>query len=248
MPTAENVVKLNPLTGLYSGNVPPKKTNEVTANANADTPKTWLIRADHFQFATNCPIPITELYIGDETTPQKGSPLNIKPMQETGLTSKQTLKIIYKATNKNVLDSTWTVVPVKNNVPTALWGTGDPKKLSNGTQLVENQFGGFNVTVPPPSLGAGTGEISIREDLQYDPLPPGKNPLGLGQSPVGPIPTQSDTTIANIGQIMSTGIKNKRDAIYQSFRALNLEDLNNGDLTNLSTNAGALFTNEPLLI
>jgi hypothetical protein len=102
--------------------------------------------------------------------------------------------------------------------------------------------------VPAPILGAGTGDINILEDLQYDPLSPGVNPLQNGLSPQGPVPQASDDTIACIAQIMSANVQSQRSDIFNTFSQLGLQGLTNGDLSSLATNAGALFTNEPLLI
>lgn len=254
LPAAGSVVKIVPVTGLMNGPVPtngstPLHTrNAVAANAAKDNgdDKPWIVRSDHFQFTTNSSVPLTELYIGNDTSPvKKGDALNIKPMQATGLTAKKTLAIISKETGKNVLDKSWGIEETTGNVPNALWGTGSNKELPTGGDLIKNQLAGFNITVPPPQIGSSTGAINIQDDLQYDPLTPGINPLTLGLDPQGPVPIASDTTIAVIEKIMS--VKTERDKIYGSFAGLQLNGLDNGDLTNLANRAGAIFVNEPLL-
>ena len=97
-------------------------------------------------------------------------------------------------------------------------------------------------------LGAGTGDISIKEDLQYDPLTPGVNPLQLGTSPRGPMPESSDETISDIESIMTSPVTTQRDAIFNTFTLLGSEGLTNGDLSALAANAGSVFVDEPLLI
>lgn len=251
LPAAADVVKIVPLTGLMNGPVSPDQANRsrsvrTMAAATKKDDQPWVVRSDNFQFTTNSSVPLTELYIGKDTTPvSKGSVLNIKPMQATGLTSKKTLSIISKETGKNVLDKTWGIEAMTGNVPNALWGTGSSKVLPKDGDLVKDQLSGFRITVPPPALGSGTGDISIQNDLQFDPLPPGKNPLQLGLDPQGPVPVASDTTIADIEKIMS--LKEQRDKIYNTFTLLHLEGLENGDLTALGQHAGAIFVNEPLL-
>lgn len=255
LPTPENVVKIVPLTGLLSGQAPATDSGlanvpGVLAPAVAPAePATWIVRADNFQFTTNSSVPLSELYIEGNTTPvKKGSALNIKPMEATQLTSQKTLSIVSKETGQNVLDSSWNIEFITGDVPSALWGTGSNRKLPSGDYLISDQLAGFRIQVPSPVLGTGTGDISIQNDLQYDPLSPGVIPLQLGLNPQGPVPVISSETIAEIEQIMSTTVKGQRDNIFNTFSQLGLEGLTNGDLTHLADKAGALFSNEPLLI
>lgn len=255
LPTPENVVKIVPLSGLLSGQAPSADTGNAlvpgmaAAPVSSTEPAPWIVRADSFQFTTNSSIPISELYVDGNPNPvKKGSELNIKPMEATKLTSKKTLSIINKETGKNVLDSTWNIEFLSGNVPSALWGTGSNRKLPSGDYLIADQLAGFRIKVPSPSLGTGTGDINIQEDLQYDPLSPGVNPLQLGLSPQGPVPAVSDQTISDIEQIMSESIKTQRDNVFDTFAKLGLDGLTNGNLTHLAANAGALFSDEPLLI
>jgi hypothetical protein len=169
-------------------------------------------------------------------------------MEATQLTSKKILSVVSKETGKNVLDSSWKIEFITGNVPSALWGTGSNRKLPSGDYLIADQLAGFRIQVPSPILGSGTGDISIQEDLQYDPLTPGVNPLQLGLNPEGPRPVMSNETIADIEQIMSASVKGQRDSVFDTFSQLGLEGLTNGDLTHLADKAGALFSNEPLLI
>jgi hypothetical protein len=242
LPAPADVVKIVPVTGLLSGQPLP------TSSAPA-TPPTWMVRADSFQFTTTCSVPLTELYIAGNSSPVKtGSPLNIQPMEATQLTSSKTLSIISKDTGQNVLDNTWNISFLTASLPVSLWGTGSNTTLPTGDQLLTGQLTGFQIQVPLPVLGAGTGDINIRDDLQYDPLLPGVSPLQTGQTPQGPVPAASNNTIACIEQIMSTNVQSQRDDIFNTFSQLGLQGLTNGDLSNLAANAGALFTNEPLLI
>lgn len=247
LPAPNDVVKITLLKGLLEGPVPADSGDGLTVSSDAQ--QIWVVRADSFQFTTNSSVPLSELCIGTDTTPVKtGSPLNIKPMQSTGLSAKKTLAIVSKETGNNVLNSTWDIEFINSNVPSALWGTGSSKELPSGPQLVANQLTGFQIKVPSPSLGSGTGDINIKEDLQYDPLTPGVSPLKLGLDAQGPVPAASDATIADIEQIMSVSIKSQRDGIYKTFEALGLDGLTNADLTGLAQNTGALFVDEPLLI
>jgi hypothetical protein len=251
LPAPGDVVKIVPLTGLMNGPVAPDKANgsgvrKAMALKDGKDDKPWIVRSDSFQFTTSSSVPLTELYIDGDATPVKtGGALNIKPMQATGLTSKKTLSIISKETGINVLDDTWSIDTVAGSVPNALWGTGSSRELPKDGDLVKGQLSGFMIKVPPPVIGSGTGDISIGNDLQYDPLPPGANPLQLGLDPQGPVPVASDATIADIEQIMS--VSGQRDQVFGSFAPLGLGGLENGDLTEFGKKAGAIFVNEPLL-
>jgi hypothetical protein len=254
LPAAADVVKIVPLAGLMNGPVSPneaslcrpRKQMAPTPENNDSDEKPWIVRSDNFQFTTSSSVPLTELFIGSDTVPVKtGTALNIKPMQATGLTAKKTVTIISKETGKNVLDKSWGIEETTGNVPNALWGTGSNKELPKDGDLIKNQLAGFKIKVPPPQIGSGTGAVNIKDDLQYDPLTPGKNPLQLGLDPQGPVPIASDTTIAAIEKIMS--VKADRDKIYNSFTGLQLNGLENGDLTAFGNKAGAIFVNEPLL-
>ncbi len=254
LPAPESVVKIQPVTGLQVGAVSSTFDNQQTAMALAGTTadastKTWVVRAADFQFATESSVPLTELYIGTEETPvKKGDEINIKPMQETGLTVKKTLTIVSEETGENVLDNTWNIEFVTNNVPSALWGKGSCREFPSGSQLVTNQLVGFKIKVPSPTLGDGTGDINIKDDLQYATLKTGLNPLKLGLDSQGPIPEASDQTIADIEKIMSASVKTERDAIYNTFGNLGLNGLTNDNLTNLAEKANIQFVDEPLLI
>jgi len=253
LPKKEDVVKINAIAGLApvlvssGSSTDDNSTDDNTVNNAANS--TWVVRKDNFQFITHSAVPLSELWVEGQSKPlKKGNPLNIKPMTLTGLSSKQTVSIINKETNTNILDDTWEVDSVTNNVPRALWGTGSNRVLSSGKQLIANQLSGFKIKVPPPSLGQGTGDINIEETLKYDLLRPGVSPLQLGIDPQGPIPVASTETIADIEKVMAVSIKEQRDQLFASLTTLGIEGLSNGDLTALAQNAGAVFADEPLLI
>ncbi|MEL6606916.1 MAG: DUF6603 domain-containing protein [Bacteroidota bacterium] len=246
LPAPENALKIIPKAGLSSGQVPAAQPQALQAKSG-DVAAPWIVRADSFEFTTQSTIPLTKLYVEGEQEPsKKGSPLNIKPMEATGLTSQNHLSINSKGAS--VLDDSWEIDFVTSNVPSALWGTGSNTALSNEPQLVSDQLAGFRIKVPAPVLGQGTGDISIKDNLQYDPLKSGTCPLQLDPAAQGLVPTASQGTIAEIEQIMSSSVEAQRGNTYTALATLGMEDLQNGDLTNLANNAGALFSDEPLLI
>lgn len=244
LPAAENVVKHQVVTGLLAGAAPASGEGSQTTSTS-DQP--WVVRADAFEFTSEASIPLTELYIaGDDSFNKDGSGLNIKPMQETDLTSTMTLSIISEETQDDVLNDSWYIEYLYKSLPSALWGTGSSTELPDGDQLIADQLTGFRIKVPPPTLGASTGDIDLKW-LQYDPLDPGICPLTLNLDPQGEQPSTSEQTIDEIEQIMSKAILAERDAIYGSFESLGLTGLNNASLNDLATHANALFVDEPLL-
>lgn len=249
LPAGGSAVKINPVSGLAPLPATAKEADGGQQDAADAAPAIWTVRSHNFRFTTQAVNPVTQLYLGDDTTPYKtGDPLNIKPMELTGLTSKQTVTIIDEESGQNVLGDNWTVTHQSGNLPSALWGTGKNTVLSSGSQLVGDQLTGFVIQVPDPTLGQGTGDISIADDLQYDPLTPGTNPLQLGLAPQGPAPQAGDATVADIENIAQDPAKSGRNALFGALTALGAQGLENDDLTNLGKNAGTLYADEPLLV
>lgn len=245
LPAASSAVKIVPQTGLFAM---PGDGTAAPAEKAAEAAPVWVVRKDNFRFTTTSIMPLTQLRIDGGTPVKTGDAVNIKPMGKTGLTSFGDARIVSRETGRNVLDSTWTVAANTAGVPAALWGTGSNTAVPKaGESLIAGQMVGFDITVPAPVLGAGTGDINIKDDLQYTILDPGPNPLRLGLSPSGPVPALSDETIADVETIMDGGVVKARDALYQSFAGLGITGLANGSLTGLAKNAGSVFADEPML-
>lgn len=234
LPTKENIVKYLPVKGLHT----------TSKNSGADT---WVVRPDHFVFDMSSVIPVTEI-TNAGTSVAHGSKLNIKPMQETELTATNNISIISEETGKDILkDKLWTIEPRKTNVPSALWGTGSNTALSSGDSLITDQLTGCRVTAPMPHLGPIVGPVD-QTVLEYDPLSPGSNPLRTGLPSTGPVARKSVHTISLIAQTMSPTVLSKRNAVAEALSAFGLEQVTNGKLPKMATNAGKLFVNEPLVI
>ncbi len=252
LPTPDKVVSVVAARGLQAE--PPKESSpQIEDRSGIDEPVEealpWLVRADAFEFTADSKVPLTHLYIGDGADPfATGSQLNIKPMGAEDKTSRTTLKVISEATQENVLTADWPVEATRNAVPVALWGTGPNNELPEGNGLLPDQLAGFRIKLPQAKLGAGTGAINVRDDLQYDWLPPGPNPFKVGLPPVGPVPRQSDQAISNITHIMDQPVLDARDALHSTFAELGLSPVENGSLNDLAARAGELFVNEPLEI
>ena len=249
MPPPDNVVSITAAAGMQAA-APVASEARASAARQASAPpeQAWLVHADAFTFTADCKIPLTELFVGDETTPfASGSPINIKPMQAQG-SSFTRLAVIDQASQKNVLDASWTIEARSGDVPFALWGAGKNGVLPAGSGLVSDQLTGLLIKVPPAQLGPGTGAIDVDKDLQYDPLAPGANPLRPGLPPVGPVPRISTSTVADIGKIMDKAVLDARDALHATFAELALPEVANGSLAEMQKKAGALFVDEPLEI
>lgn len=254
LPAATDAVKFTAVKGLTAGAQPSSQSmmrKGLHGNSSAG-PQTgpWLVRADRFQFVTDAAVPVSELYIGKQssTAVQTGSKVNIRPMQQTELTSTHRVYVqLADGTEIDMLDPQhpWSWAVNAKNVPNALWGTGDCSSLSDGSnQLVAGQYAGMVFTAPDPTIGYTPG-VATLQNLETDPLPPGVNPLVTGQAASGPIPQQSTATIAQVAQISQaqTG-RNEIAAVLQSLGIT----VTNDNPVNLGTNAGALFSDEPMLI
>ncbi len=250
LPAPGNLVKLQPLTGLAP---PPGQATAADQTAASEAaadqtaaPPPWTVRSAAFRFTTESAIPITQLYLGDSKTPLKtGDAVNIKPMARTGLVVRQTISIVNHETGDDVLDNNWRIDFTTRNVPDALWGVGSNTALSDD-RLIADQLSGFDIAPPPPTLGPGAGVMNS-QDLAYDPLPPGVNPLKLGTPPTGPIPQRSAESLAEIKQIMRPATKARRDGLFDILTALGMTELTNGDLTAMAADADFLFVDQPLL-
>jgi hypothetical protein len=249
LPPPGNVVSITAAAGMQAAApVASQARARAAGQASAPPEQPWLVHADAFTFTADCKIPLTKLFVGDDTTPfASGSQINIKPMQTQG-SSFTHLTVIDQASQKNVLDKTWAVEARSGDVPVALWGAGKNGVLPLGSGLVPDQLTGLLIKVPPAKLGPGTGAIDINKDLQYDPLPPGTNPLRAGLPPVGPVPRISTSAVADIGKIMDQAVLDARNALHATFAELALPEVANGSLAEMQKRAGALFVDEPLEI
>jgi hypothetical protein len=240
LPPASDIVKIFPVTGLA-----PNGQTDINSN------DPWVARPSGFTFTTMSSVPNSQLQLGSAGTSFKsGDLVNIRPMQKTGLTSTQKLVITCNGTEINPVTNGWTITELTQNVAKALWGTGNQNQMPSGVdQLVPNQLVGFTVTAPADPAASSPGPVN-EQYLAYTLLNPlGTLPIGPGRPAQGPVAQTSTTTIALIeSEIASTAITTARGNLFSSLVNLGINPATNGDMTVYAAAAGALFTDEPLLI
>ncbi len=242
LPASQDMVKIVPGDGLAANG---------SADLNSGEP--WVARPARFQFSTASAVPSSALKIGSSKELYKeGDSINIRPMQQQDLASVQTLTLMRDSHEiKDPGANGWTIEPVTQNVAKALWGTGPQNQIDQGDdQLVPNQLVGFNVLAPLPKIGYSPGTIKVEQNISYFLLSPtGVLPIQPGESPQGPAAQTSDQTIAIIEQtIAAETYVTARTDLFASLKGLGVDPLTNGDMTDYSKDAGALFAAEPMLI
>jgi hypothetical protein len=252
LPSGADVVKMTPVSGLTASPTAIQPAQAKGLAAAASGPDSWLVRSDGFSFTTRSAIPTTNLFVGSKSTQpyQTGDTVDIRPMQLQGLTSSQRLSVTLDGTEFDPVAAGWTVDTPTASVPKALWGSGDGSRLDPGDeQLVTDQYLGFSLQAPPPSLGWSGGPIDVAANLEYDPLTPsGVIPVVSGLSPSGDVPVAGRNTILTIANEIATSGKTSRDALYAALVGLGVEPGANGPLDGFAAQAGTLFTDEPLLV
>jgi hypothetical protein len=228
-------------------------TPVITTGAAAPAP--WLVRSEGFSFTMRSAMPSSKLILGDATTAfATGAAINIRPMQQAGLTvtTQVTVSLTSGASPVTVDLSAagWTVTALTASVPKALWGTGVLGTLDPGNdQLVTGQLTGLTVQAPVPMPGGwATGQVPVASTIGFDPLPPGPLPVQAGAGPAGDVPTAGQATVAVIASQLATTAAAARDQLYQALTAVGAAPATNGPLTGLAAQAGALFADEPLLV
>jgi hypothetical protein len=221
-------------------------------------PAAWLVRSEGFSFTVRSAVPSTQVFLGMPASPSATpwatfSTINIRPMQQGGLTVTQsaTLTLITGTTSAvvDLIGTHWTVTPMTSNVPKALWGTGDGGSLDPGNdQLVTGQLTGLVLTAPPAQAGWTAGQIPVASTLGLDPLPPGQLPLQASAAAAGDVPVAGQTSVAVIASQIAAAGATARDQLYQALTGLGLAPAANDPLTGLAAQAGALFADQPLLV
>lgn len=254
LPEKQDVVKITPVTGLAPK---PVKTDAAAVlsrtDGTEDNNEKWLVRPDKLEFTTDSKVPCYRLYVGEKSEShfrENNDKINIRPMGKTGLVSSQRVFVKREANDGNweevdMQNKKWTIEASVVNVANSLWGTDSVASLSPGDdQLIKDQYTGFKLSAPSPTLSQGPGNIS-KEDLGYAPLKPGENPLQSGLLPRGPIPEKNAQAAEDIRNIMGE-VKNKRDALHDALGNIGTNPVSNDDLSVLAEKAGAYFTNAPL--
>lgn len=241
---AGDLIKIIAVDGLQPG---------MQSDTSSGTP--WNIGKGRLTFTTISSVPNSSLEVQGASAALNAAAavtlINIRPMQEQGITSVQSLSMTRDGQPVNLEAEGWTLTPVTQNVGKALWGTGPQQQMDKGDeQLVPNQLVGWNVEAPLPELGSSPGEINVGGSLDVDVLQPeGALPLVPGTSPHGFIAVTSPNTISLIGsQIATTTAEGQRTALFNQLVNLGVNPITNGSMQLFADNADSLFALEPLLI
>lgn len=239
LPDNEEIIKIVPVVGLQANS---------SANLNSGEP--WLVRSFSFAFSITSAIPCSELMLGNRIL-ASGDNINIRPMQVQSLNSEQSLTIRFNGTALDLSDGAWTITPVTQNVPKALWGTGTQNQLDPGdAQLLPGQLVGFDVITPGATTGDSPGPIDVETNLRFDELTPaGILPLIPNAPEVGPIAQLDDNTIAVIeDQIADESHTAARTLLFEQLVALGINPLTNEDMTMYAEVAASIFVAEPMIV
>ena len=240
LPPARDIVKIFPISGLAAN-------GETDMNSGAP----WVARPSGFTFSTTSSVPSSELRVGSSADVfRSGRALDIRPMQQTGLTSIQKLVVKRDGAEIDLAAEGWTVTEISQSGAKALWGTGPQNQMDQGTaQLVPDQLVGFTVSAPLDPASSTPGPVND-DYLAHTVLAPlGTLPIGPGRAPQGPVAAAANDTIAIIeAEIASETVTAARTALFGALVGLGIDAGTNGAMTAYAQAAGALFTDEPLLI
>jgi hypothetical protein len=265
LPPTTDVCKITAGTGL----------NKTLDDPEVKGKKIWLVRATGFTFSTEAAIPSSQIVYGkaeqrltvdsisseplfdaNDAVPT-GFTVNIRPMNQKGITSTHSISIQNISEGSAVDVASWQPQLQYRNVPESLWG--EPLLDTNGkfTQLpqqatastVNNAPIGSQLQLPAPQYGPATGIIPLKE-LAYEPISSvdGQTPLEVSVSPSPDfLPAFNTTTVKDIEGIMDNAIKLSRDAIYQVLNGAKIYQGPNGTLDKLVQDAQHEFSDSPLL-
>ncbi len=248
LPHRSDVVKLTALAGLAVG---PTTAAAVPADgAGYDGP--WLVRGSAFSFSTRSALPITELYVGSQSTRplHTGDRLDIRPLHRSGLTSRQRLTLTLHGTERDQLADGWTIEPLTADVPKALWGKPDGPPLDPGdAQLVTGQQSGLVLRAPAPVLGWTGGGIDVAGCMGFRQLAiSGVTPIAASDPPSGDLLVAGRNAVELIEHDLAASGAVRRDALFAALAELGVSPATNGPLTRYAAVLGHLFTDEPLLV
>ncbi|MFD7598424.1 DUF6603 domain-containing protein [Kitasatospora sp. NPDC059812] len=210
LPPKQQAVQANPVAGLSWKPTAPSSLARVGDDGTDTGP--WYASTHGFSFVTSSAVPASKVLFGGAAVTPDEDPLHIRPMQQGDLTSTHSVTITKDG--QEVDHSTWSVEPVRSNVPQSLWGPGESSL--NGTGLLPGRLTGLTVTVPAPAFN---GQLTVAPGvLDLDPLlPQGALPLDAGAAAVGPVAQTSAQTVAAITSadtgIAAPSTATKREAL-----------------------------------
>ncbi|CAM5666509.1 hypothetical protein KAURM247S_03976 [Kitasatospora aureofaciens] len=213
----------------------------------------WLVSSAGFDFNVESAVPITEMYLDSRSNApvERGSRIGVRPMGESGRTSTQLVALTLEGEPVALTDS-WHATFGRTSVAQSLWGTGSPNALpAPGQQLIHEQLTGVRLASPATENGKSTGYISA-ENLAFDPMDPGAQPLDPDADAVGPVPRRL-AGAAVIDRIRTTidaaEQRTTRRALAEAFTGfgVGLGELD-GDLPGYVRACETAFTAAPLLV
>ncbi|MEU6554295.1 DUF6603 domain-containing protein [Streptomyces sp. NPDC046915] len=244
LPPGDAAVRVMPGAGLISDRLYGGDGTRAVEDA-------WQVSSAGFTFSTDSAVPVTELYLntGTSSPTERGSKLNIRPMQLSERTSTQ--RVSLKRDQSAVDLTTWKRSRGTVSVPQALWGAGKGSTLpAPGEQTIPHQMTGVRLSTPDPEYGFTTGYIT-EEAFRFDPIDPdGTQPLNPSAGPVGPVPDRPSGVIGTIAETVNApSQKADRGALADALRGLGLDlgQLNN-DLSAHATAAPTAFADAPMLV
>lgn len=243
LPARDQLLRITPLTGILP------EDESVTARRLAAGDGRWVVSSDGFSFSTTTALPASQASAGSRQA--TGKPLDIRPMNVTGLSSRHTLTIQLNEEDFDPDTHGWTILEERASVPQALWGTGAPA-AAGAASLVPDQLLGFKVVVPAPKDGPSPGEMTD-VSLGFEELAPSRAlPITPSDSATGPRPRPwrpgDPTTIAAIATGIADTAAPARDALYAELGALGLAPPSHDRLDFFAELAAATFTAEPMTV
>ncbi|MER5770663.1 DUF6603 domain-containing protein [Streptomyces sp. NPDC001985] len=242
LPARDEMLRITPLSGILP------EDESVRARRAAAGDERWVVSADGFSFSTTTAVPASRATAG--TREVDGEPLDIRPMDATGIDSAHTLTVTLDDRPFDPHAHGWVITEDTSAVPRALWGTGEPDAHD---PLVPGRLLGLTVVVPPPQDGPTPGEMTDVSLGHEDLAPSDALPLTPADPPAGPVPERwqgsGPTPIGTIAATIAGSTVPARDALHEELTALGLAPPDHHDpLDGFAARAASTFTAEPLTI
>ena len=237
----------------------------IAATTTSDDPRStskqrWTARPRGFSFSSRSAIPASQLACDAPSAPHAaGAPdatIAIRPMYLEAAASIHKVRVSRDDPgNPALLDiADWTFAPAAQNVPASLWGTPPADRRQSpavpSSDLVPDQFVGYDITSPPTLIVGGLGAIvySLLAEHQVD--DPGAAPLATSVAPDSAfLPAASTATIAAIAAIDQDPALAGRGALLASLQAVGLgAGLTAGTLGSLAAAADHGFADAPMAV
>ena len=251
LPHPKNICRITASDGMYKNlqSPPPDQTN---------SEKLWVIRARKFRFFTESVVPASDLVYGNSTsnapTNFSGEPIDIKPMNKTGLASQHKLSVYRKDGESWTLHDIqgWTLTPRKGNLPKSLWGT-PPAEFTQipdtpSADVVPNLYVGYDVTAPQPHIGGTLGLVTMKSLAEEYLSPEGKAPIDAAVKPSPDfVPSVETMSIADIAKIQTSEVSALRNTLYGVLSGADIYSGPNANLDSIGNAADHLYSDAPMV-